>query len=142
MAVKFNESDVRPMGRNAAGVRGITIKEDDAVIGMVIADDAKTLLTVTENGYGKRTILSEYRLIRRGGSGVKNIICSERNGNVVAIRSVTDEDEVMFITQQGIIIRTPVNGISRIGRATQGVRLMKLEQGDKVIDTALIVKEE
>lgn len=142
MAVKFHESDVRAMGRSAAGVRGITLKDQDIVIGMVIADDSKTLLTVTEHGYGKRTILSEYRLIRRGGSGVKNIICSERNGNVVAIRSVSDDDEVMFITQQGIIIRTGANGISSIGRATQGVRLMKLEHGDRLVDAALIAKEE
>jgi DNA gyrase subunit A len=141
MAVRFQESDVRPMGRTAAGVRGITLKGTDKVIGMVIADDTRTLLTVTENGYGKRTPIPDYRLIRRGGIGVKNILCSERNGNAVAIRSITDEDELMLISQSGIIIRTAAKEISVIGRATQGVRVMKLEQGDRLVDAAMIVRE-
>jgi DNA gyrase subunit A len=140
-AVKFHESDVRPMGRTAAGVRGITLKGDDRVIGMVIAEDDRTLLTVTENGYGKRTVISEYRRIRRGGSGVKDIVCSPRNGRAVAIRSVTDDDSIMLISQNGIIIRTAANGISVIGRATQGVRVMKLTEGDKLIDVAKIINE-
>jgi len=129
------------MGRSAAGVRGITLKDADCVIGMVIAEDEKTLLTVTENGYGKRTFVPEYRLIRRGGIGVKNILCSERNGKAVAIRSITDEDEIMLISKSGIIIRTGAKEISVIGRATQGVRIMKLEEGDKLVDAAMIVKE-
>ncbi len=141
MAVHFAESDVRPMGRTAAGVRGISLKDNDAVIGMVLSEEDKTLLTVTENGYGKRTAIPEYRFIKRGGVGVKNIICSERNGNAVAIRSVTDDDELMLISQNGIIIRTPAKQISTIGRATQGVRLMKLGAGDKLIDAAKIVNE-
>ncbi len=141
MAVRFSEDDVRPMGRTAAGVRGISLKDGDCVIGMVRAEDEKTLLTVTENGYGKRTQISEYRLIKRGGVGVKNIICSERNGKVVAVRSVNDDDEVMFITQNGIIIRSAVKQISIIGRATQGVTLMKLDTGDKLIDAAKIINE-
>ncbi len=141
-AVKFKERDVRPMGRTARGVRGVRLRSGDKVIGMVIGEDDKTLLTVTENGYGKRTKVSEYRLINRGGMGVKNIICSERNGKVVAVKSVTDEDEVMFISKNGIIIRTPVKGISVIGRNTQGLRLMKLNSGDKVVDAAKVAGNE
>lgn len=140
IAVRFSEKDVRATGRSAQGVRGIRLK-NDYVIGMVVATDEKTLLTVTENGYGKRTNISEYRLISRGGSGVKNIICSERNGKVVSINSVTDNDEIMLITKRGITIRTPVSQISVIGRVTQGVRLIKLEQNDKLVGVAKIVKE-
>ncbi|HII71153.1 TPA: DNA gyrase subunit A, partial [Candidatus Woesearchaeota archaeon] len=141
MAVRFSENDARPMGRSAAGVRGISLKGDDKVIGMVIAEDERTLLTVTENGYGKRTAVPEYRLIKRGGVGVKNIICSERNGKVVAIRSVSDDDELMLISQTGIIIRTPAKQISVIGRVTQGVRIMKLDDGDRLVDAAKLVND-
>ncbi len=141
MAVRFAETDVRPMGRAAAGVRGITLKGKDEVIGMVVAEDDRTLLTLTENGYGKRTSIPEYRFIKRGGVGVKNIICSERNGPAVVVKSVTDEDEIMLISHKGIIIRTGVNQISTIGRSTQGVRIMKLDDGDKLMDVANIVKE-
>jgi DNA gyrase subunit A len=140
-AVRFREEDARAIGRSGKGVIGIRLREDDEVIGMVDADDTKTLLTVTENGYGKRTAISEYRLINRGGSGVINIQCSERNGNVVAVKSVTDNDDIIFISRSGIIIRTPAKGISRIGRNTQGVRLMSLEQNDKVVAAARIIKE-
>ena len=141
MAIRFREQDVRPMGRTAAGVRGIKLKVEDRVIGMVQGIDERTLLTITEKGYGKRTSISEYRLINRGGVGVKNIICSDRNGAAVAIRSVTDEDDVMFISKNGVIIRTSVGGISTIGRATQGFRLMKINQSDQVVAAAKIIKE-
>jgi len=141
IAIRFSENDVRPMGRSAAGVRGISLRDGDEVIGMVIAEDDRTILTVTENGYGKRTWISEYRFIRRGGVGVKNIICSGRNGRVVAVRSVTDDDEVMLMSKNGIIIRMPVKHISVIGRVTQGVRMMKLGQGDSLMDAAKIVNE-
>ncbi|MBW2989260.1 DNA gyrase subunit A [Candidatus Woesearchaeota archaeon] len=141
-AVEFEEKDVRPTGRSAKGVRGATLREGDSVIGMVIADNSKTLVTITENGYGKRTNISEYRLTRRGGVGVRNIICSERNGKVVSVKSADDKDGIMFISKSGIIIRTPVKGISVIGRATQGMRLMKLDEGDKVVAAAKIIKEE
>ncbi|MFH1064152.1 MAG: DNA gyrase subunit A [Candidatus Woesearchaeota archaeon] len=141
MAVRCSEKDIRPMGRNTTGVRGISLREGDSVVGMVIAEDEKSLLTVTENGYGKRTLISEYRFIKRGGVGVKDIECSERNGKVVAIRSVTDDDELVLISQQGIIIRTAAREISVIGRATQGVRVMKLESNDKLVDVAKIVNE-
>jgi DNA gyrase subunit A len=140
-AVRFKEEDVRATGRSAQGVRGIRLKDNDEVIGMVVADDQKTLLTVTENGYGKRTRVIDYRLISRGGLGVRNIICSERNGKVVSINSVSDNDDIMFISQRGIVIRVPVSDISVIGRATQGFRLMRLVEGDKVVATTKIVKE-
>ena len=140
IAVRFNENDVRSTGRSSQGVRGIRLA-DDEVIGMVVATDDKTLLTVTENGYGKRTNISEYRLINRGGSGVRNIICSERNGKVVSINSVTDENEIMLITKKGITIRMDVSQINIIGRATQGVRLINLQQDDKLVGVAKIVKD-
>ena len=140
IAVRFNENNVRATGRSSRGVRGIRLSQDDSVIGMVVATNDKTLLSVTENGYGKRTKISEYRLISRGGSGVRNMICSERNGNVVSINSVTDNDEIMLITKNGITIRMPISQISIIGRATQGVRLIKLEGNDKLVSVAKIVK--
>ena len=142
LAVRFEEADVRACGRSAMGVRGVRLKEDDEVVGMVIADDTKQLLSITENGYGKRTAVSEYRLIGRGGSGVINIQCSERNGDVVSISSVTDEDEIVVISKNGIMIRIPVRNISLIGRNTQGVRIMKLEEGDRVVAAAKVVREE
>ena len=141
IAVRFDENDVRSTGRSSQGVRGIRLADDDEVIGMVVATDDKTLLTVTENGYGKRTNISEYRLINRGGSGVRNIICSERNGKVVSINSVTDENEIMLITKKGITIRMDVSQINIIGRATQGVRLINLQQDDKLVGVAKIVKD-
>ncbi|MFH2028220.1 MAG: DNA gyrase subunit A [Nanoarchaeota archaeon] len=140
-ALRFEEDKVRDMGRTATGVRGITLREDDEVIGMVVAEDDKTLFTSTENGYGKRTNVNDYRLTNRGGVGVRNIICSERNGNVVSVNSVMGEDDLMFISQNGIIIRITASGISVIGRNTQGVRVMKLSEGDKLVSTAKIVKE-
>ena len=140
-AVRFKEDNVRASGRAAQGVRGMKLKEDDEVIGMVVADNEKSLLTVTENGYGKRTKVIDYRLISRGGLGVRNIICSERNGKVVSINSVSNNNDIIFISQKGIIIRVAVSDISVIGRSTQGFRLMRLEEGDKVVATAKIVKE-
>ena len=141
IAVRFNENDVRATGRSSKGVKGIRLSENDQVIGMVVATDEKTLLTVTENGYGKRTKISEYRLISRGGSGVRNIVCSERNGKVVSINSVSSENQIMMITKKGITIRMPVSQISVIGRATQGVRLIKLHENDQLVSVAKIVKE-
>ncbi|MBU0615005.1 MAG: DNA gyrase subunit A, partial [Nanoarchaeota archaeon] len=141
MAIRFNEDKVRAMGRNAGGVRGITLKGEDDVIDMVVASEDKSLLTVTRNGYGKRTPISEYRETNRGGMGVKNIICSERNGPVRAVKSVGEEDDVMMISKDGICIRTPVSGLSLIGRATQGVTLMKLGEGDELVAAAKIINE-
>ncbi|MFQ5474657.1 MAG: DNA gyrase subunit A, partial [Candidatus Nanoarchaeia archaeon] len=141
MAIRFDEQDVRSMGRTATGVKGINLKGDDEVIGMVLAKDNRTILTVTQNGYGKRTHVPEYRMINRGGVGVRNIICSQRNGDVVAILSVKDDYDVMLISQKGVIIRTPVKGISVIGRATQGFRLMKINSGDNVVAATRIIND-
>ncbi|MFH0875951.1 MAG: DNA gyrase subunit A [archaeon] len=138
-AVKFNETDARPLGRNSKGVIGMRLKEGDEVIGVIIAEDDKTLLTITSNGYGKRTPISDYRIINRGGSGVINIQTNERNGGVVVVKSVTDEDELILMSQDGMAIRTSCKFISVIGRNTQGVRLMKLNDGDKIIDAAKII---
>jgi DNA gyrase subunit A len=142
LAVKFDEKDVRAVGRNSMGVRGARLRENDEIIGMVLAEDSKTLLTVTENGYGKRTKISDYRLINRGGKGVINIITSERNGNVVSVLSIEGKEEIMTITRRGIAIRTNSSGISIIGRNTQGVRVMKLREGDKVVAATKIKTED
>ena len=136
-AVKFSEKDVREMGRTASGVRGVRLQEKDEVIGMEVAKEDATLLTITENGYGKRTAISEYRLIKRGGKGVINILTkhikpSSKNNNVIGIKTVTDNDEILLISQKGTMIRTPTQNISTIGRNTQGVRIMRLRDGDKV----------
>jgi len=141
MAVKFSEKDARPIGRTSRGVRGIRLKAGDYVIGMIIADDNKALLTITENGYGKRTLIDNYRLINRGGHGVINIQCSERNGKVVSINSVNDNDELILISRRGIVIRMLANGISLIGRNTQGVRLMRLSNDDNVVSAAKIIND-
>jgi DNA gyrase subunit A len=139
MASKFDEINVRPMGRGAAGVKAMRLKAGDKLVGMGISKDELTLLTVTENGFGKRTIISDYRLIRRGGSGVINIKTSPRNGKVVAIQTVNDNDEVFFITAKGIMLRTKVKNISQIGRNTQGVRLIRLNTGDKFNSLAKVI---
>jgi DNA gyrase subunit A len=141
-AVRFNEKDVRCVGRTSKGVTGVTLEENDEVIGLVVAEKNKTLLTITETGYGKRSDIEEYRLVRRASKGVINIRTSDRNGRVVAIKEVDDEDELMFISKDGILIRVAVKDISTIGRNTQGARLMKLKPGDKVVSAAKIIKEE
>ena len=141
-AVRFPEDKVREMGRQAYGVKGITLEKNDFVIGMVVIKRDSTLLSVTENGYGKRSPISDYRLTNRGGKGVINIKTTDRNGKVVAIKEVLDEDELMVITQRGMIIRLPVKTIKVIGRNTQGVRLINLDSGDKVTDVARVVKSE
>ncbi len=142
MAVRFMESDIRPMGRTASGVRGIKLREGDAVVGMVRANETKTLLTLTGKGFGKRTAISDYRIIKRGGVGVINIKITEKNGKVSSIKSVSDDEGLMFITKNGIIIRISTKDISVIGRSTQGVRVMRLGEGDKLISAAKVPKEE
>src|SRR3989344_4029252 len=146
LAAHFNEKDVTSVGRNSSGVRGIRLNKDDEVIGMEKVNINSTLLTITSNGYGKRTKISEYRLIKRGGKGVTNILTKylkedSRNENVVAIKSVYEDDEIMIITQKGITIRIPVNQISLVGRVTSGVKIIKLEDKDKVSSVAKISKE-
>ncbi len=149
MAIRFDESPksggVRSMGRPAYGVKGIDLAEGDEVVGMVVAngdDDPASLLTVCAQGYGKRTPLTEYRTQNRGGKGLIDIQTSDRNGPVVAVAKVTDADEVMLTTSGGMVIRTPVGTIRTIGRNTQGVRLIKLDEGDAVSSLAKLPQEE
>jgi DNA gyrase subunit A len=142
MAIRFEESDVRAMGRAAYGVRGITLRDDDYVVAMEVVKPGGTLLTITERGYGKRTEIEEYRVQSRGGVGVINIGTSERNGPVVGIAYVQDGDELLVITEQGMILRMQANDVRAIGRATQGVRLIDIEGGDKVVSIARLVEKE
>ncbi len=139
-AARFRESDVREVGRNSIGVRGINVKTSE-VIGMEICD-SPFVLTVTDKGYGKRSEVNDYRLINRGGSGVINIKSTEKNGKVVGIKVVSDKEDVMFITKDGVLIRTPCVGISVVGRNSQGVRLMRLSDNDLVVSITSIIKEE
>ena len=142
-AIRFRESDVREMGRTARGVRGTLLEKGDEVVGMVVAvGEQGTVLSVTENGYGKRTSISDYRIIKRGGKGVISIKANKRNGKVVAVKIVNEPDEVMIMTAKGVMIRLPVKGIARIGRNTQGVRIIKLGKGDRVVDVACVASEE
>ncbi len=142
MAIHFKEDNVRPMGRSAYGVKGINLAPGDYVVDMVASKGESSLLVVTENGYGKRTELSDYRITNRGGKGVINIKASERNGEVVAIRDVLEQDELILITHKGIANRQAVKDIKVIGRNTQGVRLISLKGGDKVTDVARLILED
>ncbi len=135
MAVRFNEREIRPVGRNSQGVRGLTLKKDDYVVGMVaLTRMDTTLLVVCENGFGKRTDVDAYRLTHRGGKGVISIRTTERNGNVVSIMEVVDDDELFIVTEYGMLIRLPVADIRTIGRVTQGVKLINLAEDDLVVD--------
>jgi DNA gyrase subunit A len=139
-AVRFNEKEVRSMGRAAAGVRGINLEKDDEVVGMEILSHKDIFMSVSENGYGKRTEVGKYRLTHRGGKGVINMQTSERNGHVVGIKKANNGEEIMIMTQNGITIRFEVNKVSVIGRNTQGVRLVKLDEDDKVAAIASVVE--
>jgi DNA gyrase subunit A len=142
MAIRFHERDARPMGRATSGVRGINLLKGDIVVGMVVlARPDTTLLVLTEGGMGKRTDVEAYRFQHRGGKGVINVKTSEKTGKVVAIKSVIDEDELMIITRNGVVNRQRVSEIRTIGRATQGVRLVNLDEGDQVMDVARVVQE-
>jgi DNA gyrase subunit A len=142
MSIRFNEEDVRSMGRVSRGVRGITLREDDKVVGMVIAEKDASLLTVCEKGYGKRTALEDYRTQSRGGIGLINIKTTERNGKVVAIKAVHDDDELMLITANGMIIRTGLEEVREIGRNTAGVRMISLKEGDKLVAAERLIVED
>ncbi len=132
-AVWFDEEDVRPMGRGARGVRGMKLQKGQAVISLLVAEsDQQTVLVATENGFGKRTVLADFRHSGRGTQGVKAIADSERNGVVVGARLVNDDDEIMLITTGGVLIRTRVSEIRGMGRATQGVTLIALDDGEKL----------
>ncbi|MFC6860776.1 DNA gyrase subunit A [Zunongwangia atlantica] len=143
-AIRFEESKTRPMGRNASGVRGITLADDnDEVVGMVSVDDMESnILVVSENGYGKRSSLEDYRITNRGGKGVKTISITEKTGNLVAIKNVTDEDDLMIINKSGIAIRLEVSDLRVMGRATQGVRLINLKGKDSIAAVAKVLHEE
>ncbi|MGH7506652.1 MAG: DNA gyrase C-terminal beta-propeller domain-containing protein, partial [Longimicrobiales bacterium] len=145
-AIRFHESDVREMGRATTGVRGIRLRAEDRVIGMVVIRkelaDRATLLVATEHGRGKRTAIDDYRYQTRGGQGVINFRLNEQTGKVIAIKSVQPEDELMLITRNGVVTRQRIGEIRVIGRNTQGVRLMALDEGDVLVDVARVVPDE
>jgi len=139
-AIRFNEEKVRPIGRTASGVRGVTLgSETDEVIGMVcVQDESEDILVISENGYGKRSKIEDYRITNRGGKGVKTINITEKTGNLIAVKSVSNDNDLMIITQNGLTIRLNVNAISLLGRATQGVRLINLKGDDRIASVARI----
>jgi len=141
-AIRFNESQVRDMGRVARGVRAINLGKDDAVVAMEALEEGRTILTVTERGYGKRTEIEEYRSQLRGGMGIINIKITDKNGPVVGIAQVTSEDELMITTNIGKIIRIAMKGVSVIGRNTQGVKLIDIEKDERVTGIAPIAEKE
>jgi DNA gyrase subunit A len=141
-SIRFHESEAREMGRVAGGVRGIRLREGDRVVGMVVVKRDGTLLVVSENGYGKRSKFSDYRAQSRGGLGIKTLRTSPKTGKLVAAQEVVDQDELMVITAAGMTIRLPVKGLRVLGRATQGVKLIRVGQGDRVVDVAQMVPEE
>ena len=137
-AVRFHESDVRPMGRTAVGVRGIRLREGDYVVGAARAEEGKTVLTITERGYGKRTPVEDYRITSRGGLGIRNYMVTDKTGPIVGIKVVDGTEDLLLVTESGILIRTPVQNIRTAGRATQGVIVMRFKtEGDRVISMAL-----
>ncbi|MCA9244148.1 MAG: DNA gyrase subunit A, partial [Phycisphaerales bacterium] len=143
MACRFQEDGVRAMGRTARGVRGIDLREGDRVVDMAVIEAGMSVLTVCERGLGKRTEIEEYRLTKRGGKGVINVKVTDKNGPVVALRAVTDDDELMLITSRGVLLRTAVNQLRDIGRATQGVRLIRMEdEDDRVVAVAKIEEDD
>jgi DNA gyrase subunit A len=142
MSIRFRETDVRSMGRTAGGVRGVELRDDDSVVAMEVLRPGGTILSVTEQGFGKRTGLDEYRLQTRGGVGIINIQASDRNGKVIGVAQVTDDDELMLITQQGKILRMASKDIRTIGRATQGVRLIDIEGDDRAVSIARLAEQD
>jgi DNA gyrase subunit A len=147
MAIRFDEKDVRAMGRPAGGVKGIELEEGDEVVGMIVVPHGQGLgecmvLTAVVNGFGKRTPVEDYRLIRRGGKGVINIKTNDRGGEVVGMKAVCDTDELMLITEKGILIRTRVEEIRETGRNAAGVRLIKLDEGDRLVAMAKVEVDE
>ncbi|CUT05527.1 DNA gyrase subunit A [Candidatus Kryptobacter tengchongensis] len=143
IAIRFNEKDIRPMGRQATGVRGIKLEKDDEVIGMIaVKRQGATILVVTENGFGKRSDLNDYRVTHRGGKGIIAVKVNERTGNMVAIKEVLDNDDIMIVTAKGYLIRHHVKDIRVMGRQAQGVKLIKLNHGDIIASVASVVAEE
>ncbi|MEE1203718.1 MAG: DNA gyrase C-terminal beta-propeller domain-containing protein, partial [Bacteroidales bacterium] len=141
--IRFNESTVRPMGRGAAGVKAMTLAdENDEVIGMVVANAQSDILVVSEKGYGKRSNLEEYRITNRGGKGVKTLNITEKTGDLIAIKEVSDEDDLMIMNRSGLTIRMHVSDIRQQGRATQGVRLVNIKEGDAIASVTEITRDE
>ncbi|PIK14337.1 DNA gyrase subunit A [Halobacteriovorax sp. JY17] len=138
--IRFDESDARPMGRVSQGVKGINIDDNERIIGMELIDDSVEILSITENGYGKRTAASQYRKQTRGGKGILAMRLTEKNGEIKQIKPVTDKDDLMVITDKGQVVRTKISGISLMGRATQGVRIIKLKEGEAVVSVEKIVE--
>ena len=141
-SIRFNENDVRSMGRNSTGVKAITLKGEDKVISMAVADPALSLLIISEKGYGKRTAIEDFRLQRRGGSGIIAMKVTEKTGKIAAAVEVGDTEDVMIISEKGIVIRQKVEQISIIGRNTQGVRMIRLDENDLVSDITLVVQND
>jgi DNA gyrase subunit A len=142
MAIRFNEKDVRDMGRTATGVRGIKLGKNDVVIGMIVVRNANTLMVVTDKGFGKRSEIEDYRLTKRGGKGVITVKTSEKNGKMIAMKEVNDNDELVIITSNGMVIRQAVKELRVMGRNTQGVRLIRLNEDDAIADIARVIPEE
>ena len=142
-AIRFHEDATRPMGRNASGVRGIRIEDTDEVIGMIcVNDEESNVLVVSENGYGKRSKIDDYRITNRGGKGVKTISITEKTGNLIAIKNVSDENDLMIIKKSGVAIRLEVEKMRVMGRATQGVRLITLKSNDYIAAVAKVNKDD
>ena len=140
MAIRFPETQVRQMGRTARGVRGITLRKDDELVSMVAPGRGTNLLVVTEGGYGKRTRIEDYRMTRRGGKGIITLKVTQKTGRLVSVKEVLDSDEILLISKSGKIIRQKVSEIKVIGRATQGVKLIRLKSGERVMDVARVVQ--
>ncbi len=142
--IRFEEGKTRPMGRNASGVRGVRLKDNnDEVVGMLSVNDMdRDILVVSENGYGKRSKLDDYRITNRGGKGVKTISITDKTGNLVSIKNVSDGDDLMIINKSGIAIRMEVNSLRVMGRATQGVKLINLKENDSIAAVAKVVLDD
>src|SRR5262249_8342407 len=141
-AIRFNEDEVRSMSRDTYGVWGMRMDEGDEVVALDLVEAGATLLAVSENGYGKRTEMDEYRLTRRGGKGIITMKTTDKTGRVIGVRMVTDEDQIMLVTSGGTVIRLRVNEIRVIGRNTQGVRLIDLDGGERVVSVARLAERE
>jgi len=141
MCIHFHEDDIRSMGRAAAGVRAIRLVGNDKVVSAIVVSSDHSILTVTENGYGKRSAIDEFRIQKRGGKGVFGIKASERNGNVIDAKQVKDDDEIIVIADSGKMIRMDLSSIRIIGRSTQGVKMINLEEGEKVVGMDSVAKD-
>lgn len=140
--IRFSENDVRKTGRGSQGVKSMDLKEDDEIIDMTLVKEGSQIITITENGYGKRSPESDYRLQGRGGMGVKAGVLNDKTGRLVALKQTNGDEDILMIADNGVVIRTPVDSISQFSRMSQGVRVMKLREGAKLVSVALSAKEE